>query len=750
MKRRYFLSQAKTMTLLIAAGLIGSGVALHADLPIGIVGGGTMTGAAYAAFVFSNGHLFPISGLPEGAVIEAVAINDSAWALIGGQGDGNGYAVIVLPTGGLIPLSASFLGGSIADTAINQTGNGLISGSNEFGAYAALVAPDGTVTPLSLPASPDSVVCVALNHDEIGLIGGAGGGANAYAAYVASDGTVTQISDIPSDFPGNIASVAINNQGNGIVGGYHGESAPYAAFVAANGSPSLVLSPLPASAYILGVAMNNSGAGLIGGADGAGNVYAGYAASDGIVTPLFESPFSGVVNSTALNDAGMGLIGGQNGFDLYAALVQPDGNISALFSESIAGAINVVSINAAGVGLIGGIQGSAGYAALVAPNGTLTLLDVSGENMINSAALASGFATAATPRAVGPFSSTFYTQLAASYALGARFIAQNRIWKQRSAEETALVSFSQDGGNLVCNERDPSSSPSAALNNTKDPLPFRKNSIWIAPFGDYVHISAQGAAPSYKNQIGGVLLAYDHQSSNYMVGASLGYAYNAIHYAERLGHGNIREEMLCFYGAYYANHFKLNAALWGGLYQFSNTRHTLPILTSRGKTHGWILSPHLELAIPWAIDPKGTCAVEPFFSFDWVNGWQYSYTESGASGFNLQIGNLYGSLLQSEAGLRFYERIQYGWGNFCVEEKLSYVNQAPFHLDSATTAFVGSASHFSVLVGSTKLENLAAANLSLSFFPRNSAYPYGGFSGEVMANSSYQSYFVSLFCGIDF
>jgi len=53
--------------------------------------------------------------------------------------------------------------------------------------------------------------------------------------------------------------------------------------------------------------------------------------------------------------------------------------------------------------------------------------------------------------------------------------------------------------------------------------------------------------------------------------------------------------------------------MWGGLYQLSNTRHTISSITSTSSTHGWILSPHIEMASPWAIDTRQRYFIEPFF-----------------------------------------------------------------------------------------------------------------------------------------
>jgi outer membrane autotransporter protein len=245
-------------------------------------------------------------------------------------------------------------------------------------------------------------------------------------------------------------------------------------------------------------------------------------------------------------------------------------------------------------------------------------------------------------------------------------------------------------------------------------------------------------------------VGYDRQGSNFLFGATVGYAYNYIHVSESLGHGQLQEEMLSLYGSYYTNHFWIAGAIWGGIYQLNNERHTLVTLTSRGKIHGWILDPHLELASPWALDCHQKYYIEPFVLFDWVANWQDDYTETGSSGFNLKMPNQFNSLLQTEAGLRFYECLAYGWGEVRLEEKVSYVNQAPFDFHSVTTSFVASTSSFPIAVGSSKMQNLGAAQILATFVPKNCAAPYGGFSFQVTGNGEYQSYFATLFGGKDF
>jgi uncharacterized protein with beta-barrel porin domain len=487
--------------------------------------------------------------------------------------------------------------------------------------------------------------------------------------------------------------------------------------------------------------MNHDGFGLVGGILD-DHAYAAHVTfSNNTPTPLFDTPFPGYINSVAINASGAGLIGGQNSGNFYAATIDPDGTLSPLFVVDTLGWIKSVAINDAGVGLIGGYHTGGGpYSALVAPNGALTLLDPAGGNTINSVDIAN--LTKAVPQSIGPYAGAMYTQLAASAALESRFIGRNPIWGQARDVENSDM-------NIASNNMDFALGPRHTVQQKVDPR-CEPNSIWISPFGNYVRLEDQGKVPTYTNAIGGALLGYDYKFADFMVGAAIGYAFNSLDYSEDLGHGKLQEEIACFYSAYSSDRFRFGGALWGGVYQFWNVRHTLSLTTSEAETRGWILSPHVELATPWAIDCEERYFVEPFVMFDWVNSWQNDFTEMGAAGLNIEMESLYTSLLQSEVGLRFYERFAYGWGDFLLEEKVSYINQAPFNFHSVTTSFIAAASTFPIAVGSSKIENLGAIELFGSFVPKNRSYPFGGFSLQATANTSYQSYFASLFLGADF
>lgn len=720
----------------------------YAD-PVGIVGGTDLSNQLYAVLLTDlNGSILPVSGLPSsmsGTSLNQVDINNAGLSLIGGRDDFAAYAAFVSSDGIAAPITLNISTGEVLGLAINESGLGLLGvhniSLNDY--FATFVTFDGDVTPVALS---DDLYSIDLNNAGVGLIGGEGGDAYPYASYVTTGGVTPITLSMLPDW-GHTTHVAINDSGSGIISAFT-FSGTYAAFVYPNNS-SLALA-FPSGNEINAVAINNAGAGLIGGNDGGGNAYAGFVALDGAITSLISAPFSGNINSVALNDSGMGLIGGVNGSDFYAALVQPGNSLLPIFDSPENGSISSVAINSAGVGLIGGqAGGTTAYAALVAPDGTLTPLILSGAS-INSVALAKGASIIdeVVPATLGPYSSIFYNHLAIASALNTRFNQQNRIWaKNGSPANSNTASNEIDIARLEANL---AYNPQMRATPKQPCANINPNSFWFEPFGDLFYISKQDAIPAYSNQVAGGLVGYDRQGTNYIVGASAGYAFNYVHISEGVGHAKIQEEVFSLYGLWYTDHFWIALSLSGGPYQVSNIRHFLQIFTAKSKSHGWILDPHLEIATPWALDQRCLYYIEPFAQCDWINSWQHHYTETGATGFNLQVPSDHSSLLQSEAGLRFYEQFLYGWGKLCLEQKLSYINQTPFGVNPQNVAFVSSAASFPVALASSKMQNLGSAQLLACFVPQNPSRPYGGFSFEGTAGSSYQSYFASLFLGVDF
>ncbi|MBI3508443.1 MAG: autotransporter domain-containing protein [Chlamydiia bacterium] len=731
---------------------------LTAEDIIGIIGGENInTNTAYAAFISADGTATELTGtgFPQSiGTITAVAGASAGKAIIAGENNSlHNYAAFVSSNGTLTQISGSALPSTVtlAAVAINAGGEALIAGSNNTGAvpaYAALVSSNGTITSLSggagFPSTTGTIESVAINASGYGIMGGNGAATAGYASLISPNGTLQQL--LGGGFPstsGTIFSVAINSSGKGLIGGNDntGAQPAYAAVVDPDGTLHPLSGggfPTSGGAAILTVALNDSGVGLIGGQGTGGGSYAARVHSDNTLTQLTGAGLSGVgdVTAIAINASGAGILGANFG---YAAFISPNDTLTQI-SVPVGLATNSVAITDAGVGLIGGqVMAFTAYAAVVAPNGSVTLISGGNfppfEGVINSVSTILMSAAATTPTSIGPYSAASNTQLAASYALTAHLRMKNT-GVANPTPEVALLADATDSKRQL-----PTSLPSQQKPYT----------VWMEPFGDYVHQSASGSIPATANTIGGGLIGFDCRIRSAILGAAAGYAFNYLHYGQSLGHGNLQEEMACLYTAYQRPYFYMNAVVWGGIYQMHNVRHSLfGLATSKAHLWGWLLSPHLEIGSPISPTRHPWCTFEPFAQADWVNNWQKAFTEKGASGLNVKMDGQYNSLLRSEAGLRVYQSLNYAWGKVLLEEKASYVNLAPFHVHTATTAFVGSASTFPVAIASTKVQNLGGTEFRLAFLPANCKMPYGVLSFQGDFGSSYQSYFGSVELGKNF
>ncbi len=503
--------------------------------------------------------------------------------------------------------------------------------------------------------------------------------------------------------------------------------------------------------FLWSSAINENGIGIIGG-EGGGSLedqFAATVAEDGTLTVL-SVPEDGAIFGVDINDSNVGVLGGDVSNEMYAAFVSSTNEVTAITLPSGEGGdLTSVAINEAGVALLGGEYDSEGYAALVAPNGTVTQLSLgSGIEEISSVALGptsgSSVLDLVTPDAFDVANGATSTQFAAVTAIGTRFVRQNKVWNAAStAGNTQDVAFNERL--LAYNSHDDEDFSRIAPGRIgSDETP---NAVWFEPFANFLRVDQDGTIPNYENNVWGGILGYDYQQERYLIGTAGGYAYNDTKYPGSEDSAKIHQGMLSIYGAAYWDHFWFGAALWGSRYYLENERQPISLVQAEGKTHGWVLSPHLEIASPWALDQNANYHIEPFAAATWVKNWQDGFTETGSSGLNLVMPRVSTSVWQLEAGLKFYERFGFQWGEFRLEEKISYVNQNPTGENRAVTSFVGSESSFPIAIGSSKVQNMASGQVIATFVPQKKNLPYGGFSGEVTGNGDYQSYYVSVFIG---
>lgn len=124
---------------------------------------------------------------------------------------------------------------------------------------------------------------------------------------------------------------------------------------------------------------------------------------------------------------------------------------------------------------------------------------------------------------------------------------------------------------------------------------------------------------------------------------------------------------------------------------------------------------------------------------EWANAWQGSYKEKGNSPFNAAQKSYYGSLLRTEAGLRFYEIFYFDSWNFTLQEKVCYVNAQSFNAGRVNAFIVGSPGSFTVETLSSA-QNLGVAQLAMSFDPIKASYPKTTLSYQGEFSGRYQSH----------
>jgi hypothetical protein len=751
---------------------------LYADSESDVAGliGGYSDSDGYAAQVISDYSTSSCSLPSPGTsfTIQSVAINETGIGLVGGYSGAstNAYVAKITADG-----TATQLGITtplyISSVAINSSGIGLVGGCDNYQVYAAKIAADNSITTIPLPTTVDSawINSVALNNSNVGLIGGkVSTDYGAYVSRIAADNTATTITLTDVQQYTAVTSVAINSSGLGIIGGGHGyKYSLYVAKIAANSSVATpVTTPEVTSVWasVNSAAINDSGTAIIGGYyydnTPRNNIYVAAIAADAFTTTPLISLFasdSDAISSVSINSSGVMLAGGNLNGTAYVARITADHVVSTISLPGLgSSSVNSVSINDLGVGLVGGLNNNSAYAAVIAPNGEatqLTLSSLGSLSCINSVAINNTITSYFVPKSVGLYTSAINTQLSFCSALNAHFTALNGMKNESSAmqkhswfkqhKQSQLTAFNEVKKKSSATQR------TSWFKQRKQPhLSLQKtHNIWVAPLGNYTRIQKQGKIPTFTNEVIGMLAAYEYNHSNFQIGGGLGYAFNYVHCSESLGHGYIQEEVSCLYGSYQHNHFWFDVALWAGVYQYHNDRHVLFTFTSKTHTHGWLLSPHIELAVPFGFGYENKYSVEPFVMCDWVHNRLHRFTESSASGLSLVMGSQYTSLLQSEGGVRFYEKLQSKEGQLLLEEKLSYINMTPFHFHGVNTYFVGSASTFAVAIGSSKMEHLGGVQLQGTFFPKHSTTYFGWvFNGEF--NPSYQSYFTSLHLGKKF
>jgi hypothetical protein len=285
----------------------------------------------------------------------------------------------------------------------------------------------------------------------------------------------------------------------------------------------------------------------------------------------------------------------------------------------------------------------------------------------------------------------------------------------------------------------------------KGPSFKKRCAHWVELFGEYARQKQQMNSPSFKDSLGGIVLAVDlFNYKSTVFGGGIGYTYSYVHEGRGAGHATINQEYAVLYSAFEFRKFYFDPALWGGLMQVANSRHNSTpgfVSTAKSDPHGWMLSPHLEIG--YDIDRSGW-TLEPFAMFDWPNVWQDPIHERGAGTLDLSQKRHHSSLLRSELGFRFYQSIRRDHGRCIVQEKVSYVNKKPFDMGSVTTSFLAGIPRSLTVDTLSGVQNLGCAEIEFLYDPDNKSHPSISVSYQGEFGASYYSNLAMVSLGKEF
>jgi sugar lactone lactonase YvrE len=278
-----------------------------------------------------------------------------------------------------------------------------------------------------------------------------------------------------------------------------------------------------------------------------------------------------------------------------------------------------------------------------------------------------------------------------------------------------------------------------ASNSNKLPLldkRTQRGTFWAEPLVEYYHVKGQDQCPAFTTWIAGPLVASDYclDSQQNFCGGGIAYLYGSLKEHHNYGRGTINQGLATFYGNFSSGPFFLDAALWGSYYSVENKRNIFIIdATATSKPHGWQFMPHLEVG---GYHKWGRFICEPFAMADWANNWASRLIEHGAPGFDVHQKGHYSAIIRSEIGSRFYEIVNFDWGDLTFIEKGSYVNQTPIHTGSVTAFIVGLPGSFTVSTF-TRTINMGLVQLELYFEPSKDTLPKFAVSYEGQFGSNY-------------
>lgn len=242
---------------------------------------------------------------------------------------------------------------------------------------------------------------------------------------------------------------------------------------------------------------------------------------------------------------------------------------------------------------------------------------------------------------------------------------------------------------------------------------FKKNRVWIEPFGNWLKEKKQGEEIGFHATTVGIAAGYDRQFFD-CITIGLGGACNRsdLQWSQDRGYAYIDGAYGVIYSDLEINHFYLGASLYAGKDWYETIRHlkfTAVDKQAKSHSHGFDMGGQLTAA--YFFGPPH-CLLYPYATADFLYLDNASFSESGADSLDLNVDRYTSSTLRAEGGgaLQFIDKNRDG--TICISPLFSigYVLELPLRRDHFHSTFSGESISFI-----TKGWNMAWQLLNLRF-----------------------------------
>lgn len=258
-----------------------------------------------------------------------------------------------------------------------------------------------------------------------------------------------------------------------------------------------------------------------------------------------------------------------------------------------------------------------------------------------------------------------------------------------------------------------------------------KNSLWIAPDGDFVYQGGFKDLKGFNLKSGSILIGYDRKVfNNTFLGLTGGYSNSHIDWNKKRGKATINSYYGGLYSFFYNNHFYMNSSLYGVYIDYSTKRnlnfnqiHRI----AKGSHHGQEFIGHIDMGRFWE---SSIIKISPSLSLDYFFIHEKEYTEKGANSLNLNIKKKNYQMLRAEAGISFSKCYIFGKHSLLPQVGISYIKEIRMSGKYYTARLEDQKSYFTIY-GINKDLDLISPSFSLNYSKNSESLIFSiGYSGE--------------------